>query len=60
MTTAENVEGVSVINDLRFLWLEITGKCNLFCTHCYAESGPQAELYGNMTYCDWTNCFSTS
>lgn len=23
-----------------FLWLEVTGKCQLECVHCYAESGP--------------------
>jgi MoaA/NifB/PqqE/SkfB family radical SAM enzyme len=45
---------VSVTNDLSFLWLEITAKCNLLCTHCYANSGPQGDLYGNMTYADWT------
>ena len=54
MTTVENVPGVSVTNDLSFLWLEITAKCNLLCSHCYADSGPQGELYGNMTYGDWT------
>jgi MoaA/NifB/PqqE/SkfB family radical SAM enzyme len=54
MTTAENVPDVSVMNDLSFLWLEITEKCNLFCTHCYAESGPQGELCGDMAYGDWT------
>jgi MoaA/NifB/PqqE/SkfB family radical SAM enzyme len=42
------------MNDLSFLWLEITGKCNLLCSHCYAESGPQVDLYGNMNYGDWT------
>jgi MoaA/NifB/PqqE/SkfB family radical SAM enzyme len=45
---------VSVTNDLSFLWLEITAKCNLLCSHCYADSGPQADLHGNMTYGDWT------
>jgi MoaA/NifB/PqqE/SkfB family radical SAM enzyme len=54
MTTVENAQGVSMMNDLRFLWLEITAKCNLFCSHCYAESGPQGELYGDMTYGAWT------
>jgi MoaA/NifB/PqqE/SkfB family radical SAM enzyme len=54
MTTAGNLCDVSVMNDLRFLWLEITAKCNLLCVHCYAESGPHGELYGNMTYEDWT------
>jgi MoaA/NifB/PqqE/SkfB family radical SAM enzyme len=38
---------------LRFLWLEITGKCNLTCTHCYADSGPSGTLRGAMTLNDW-------
>jgi uncharacterized Fe-S cluster-containing radical SAM superfamily protein len=29
-------------NPLSFLWLELTNRCNLQCTHCYAESGPRA------------------
>ena len=32
---------------LRFLWLEITGKCQLECTHCYADSGPKGT-HGTM------------
>lgn len=35
-----------------FLWLEITGKCQLECVHCYAESGP-AGSHGVMTRADW-------
>jgi len=54
MPTAEPVQVVSVTNDLSFLWLEITAKCNLLCTHCYANSGPHGDLYGDMTYSDWT------
>ncbi|MFL6090453.1 MAG: radical SAM protein [Aeromicrobium sp.] len=27
-------------DELNFVWLEITGRCNLTCVHCYAESGP--------------------
>jgi MoaA/NifB/PqqE/SkfB family radical SAM enzyme len=54
MTTAESVPDASVANDLEFLWLEITEKCNLACSHCYAESGPQGDLYGDMAYDDWT------
>jgi MoaA/NifB/PqqE/SkfB family radical SAM enzyme len=54
MTTAENAQGVSMMNGLRFLWLEITAKCNLLCSHCYADSGPQGDLYGDMSYDDWT------
>lgn len=34
------------------LWLEITGKCGLECTHCYAESRPSGR-HGDMTVNDW-------
>lgn len=37
---------------LNFLWLEITGKCQLECTHCYASSGPSGT-HGSMTREDW-------
>jgi MoaA/NifB/PqqE/SkfB family radical SAM enzyme len=39
--------------DVSFLWLEITGKCQLHCTHCYADSGP-AVTHGAMTGDDWS------
>lgn len=35
-----------------FLWLEITGKCQLECVHCYAESGPSGT-HGTLTRSDW-------
>ncbi|MFE3017017.1 radical SAM/SPASM domain-containing protein [Streptomyces sp. NPDC059256] len=34
------------------LELEITGKCQLSCTHCLSESSPQAT-HGTMTPADW-------
>lgn len=37
---------------ITFLELEITGKCKLFCLHCYAESGPRGT-HGTMTVNDW-------
>jgi MoaA/NifB/PqqE/SkfB family radical SAM enzyme len=37
---------------LRFAWLEITGRCQLSCDHCYASSGP-AGSHGRMTMDDW-------
>ncbi|WP_328808784.1 radical SAM protein [Nonomuraea montanisoli] len=46
-------EAISPPN-LDFLWLEITGRCQLECTHCYAESGP-GKTHGTMTVRDWTN-----
>jgi MoaA/NifB/PqqE/SkfB family radical SAM enzyme len=54
MMTVESLPDTAVTNDLSFLWLEITAKCNLLCSHCYAESGPQVDLYGTMTRADWT------
>src|SRR2546430_3351012 len=39
-------------NELRFLWLEITGQCQLACTHCYADSGPSGT-HGTMHQDDW-------
>jgi MoaA/NifB/PqqE/SkfB family radical SAM enzyme len=52
MNIAES-DRISLTDGLSFLWLEITAKCNLFCSHCYADSGPQEELYGRMTFGDW-------
>ena len=39
-------------NDLRFLWLEITRRCQLSCEHCYADSGPMGN-HGSMTIAQW-------
>ena len=46
------VDTISSIRDLRFVWLEITGSCQLACVHCYAESGPTGT-HGTMTGGDW-------
>jgi MoaA/NifB/PqqE/SkfB family radical SAM enzyme len=44
---------VSMVNpSLSFLWLEITGKCQLRCVHCYADSGPSGT-HGAMERSDW-------
>jgi MoaA/NifB/PqqE/SkfB family radical SAM enzyme len=42
------------VNDLSFVWLEITGTCQLGCNHCYADSGP-AGTDGAMTLDDWSS-----
>jgi len=34
------------------VWLEITGKCQLTCVHCYAESTPSGR-HGPLTRDDW-------
>ena len=35
-----------------FVALEITGRCQLGCRHCYAGSGPEGT-HGTMTAADW-------
>jgi sulfatase maturation enzyme AslB (radical SAM superfamily) len=30
--------------ELQFLWVELTNQCNLQCSHCYAESGPNTSV----------------
>lgn len=40
------------MDDLNFVWLEITGKCSLLCQHCYADSGP-GGTHGTMDVADW-------
>ncbi|MEU7177701.1 MULTISPECIES: radical SAM protein [Streptomyces] len=39
-------------NRLKFAWLEVTGLCNEFCDHCYADSSPKGT-HGDMTVQDW-------
>ncbi len=55
MSTATAGNVGTEIGGLDFLWLEITGKCNLTCIHCYADSGPLRDLHGNMSDDDWAN-----
>jgi MoaA/NifB/PqqE/SkfB family radical SAM enzyme len=40
------------VPNLAFVWLEITGKCQLECVHCYADSSP-AGTRGKMAAADW-------
>jgi MoaA/NifB/PqqE/SkfB family radical SAM enzyme len=40
------------MQDLRFAWLELTGRCTLLCNHCYADSGPKGTD-GTMRPDDW-------
>ncbi|WP_405645382.1 radical SAM protein [Streptomyces uncialis] len=37
---------------LSFAWLEVTGRCQLECVHCYADSSPLGT-HGTMTAEDW-------
>jgi MoaA/NifB/PqqE/SkfB family radical SAM enzyme len=36
----------------KFIWLELTGKCQLQCEHCYADSGPSGK-HGSMQVENW-------
>lgn len=40
------------LRPIKFAWLELTGKCQLKCTHCFADSGPQGS-HGLMQLADW-------
>ncbi len=40
------------MGQISFLWLEISGLCQLECRHCYASSSP-AGTHGAMTRVDW-------
>jgi len=42
-----------------FVALEITGRCQLGCGHCYADSGPQGT-HGTMTGADWRRVIDQS
>ena len=44
--------GGKIVPEVSFIWLEITGKCQLECAHCYADSGP-AGTHGSMMAADW-------
>lgn len=52
MTTFVERPTREVAGDLQSLELEITGKCQLTCTHCLSESSPQAG-HGVMSLDDW-------
>src|SRR5262249_1460724 len=56
--SATNSVDAQYLYGLDFLWLEITGKCNLACTHCYADSSPMKPLSEGLTYSDWLKIIS--
>ncbi len=48
----------SWLNQLDFLWLEVTNRCNLHCKHCYAGSSvSEPETYG-LTEVNWKKILS--
>jgi len=46
-------EDLRTLDGLRFLWLELTNRCNLTCAHCYAESGPHPSRKHALTTADY-------
>lgn len=46
-------------NALRFLWIEVTRKCNLACLHCYTDSSPSAPD-SSMRLADWAEVLTAA
>ncbi len=55
--TRTDTAHVRTVPVFSFLWLEITGKCGLACSHCYAGSG-RSGSHGVMTADDWRSVIS--
>ncbi|GGU49916.1 radical SAM protein [Streptomyces violascens] len=55
MTIAPEAPAIASVPE--FLELELTGRCQLACTHCYAESGP-TKGHGDMTGDGWKHVIS--
>ena len=45
--------GGGFMDGLDFIWLEITNRCNLQCSHCYANSGPHEPESHGLRLADW-------
>jgi MoaA/NifB/PqqE/SkfB family radical SAM enzyme len=52
MTVTHEIPALGTDSPIYSLWAEITGICQLSCTHCYAGSGPDGT-HGTMTADDW-------
>lgn len=50
---AQDIQNGQTVRNLQHVWLELTGKCNLTCQHCYVSSGPHLPLHGRMRHTDW-------
>jgi len=46
--------------NLAFLWLELTGHCNLNCDHCYGNFGQHLPLQTAMTFDDWLGVIASA
>jgi MoaA/NifB/PqqE/SkfB family radical SAM enzyme len=52
MTIAEVSPTAPTEKPTKFLWLDLTRKCQLECAHCYNSSGPEGD-HGTMSRKDW-------
>ena len=59
MATTHELPTTPQLAPVHFLELEITGRCQLRCSHCYAESGPTSG-HGTMTTGDWENLLASA
>ena len=44
----------TTVHPLRYLFLEITQRCNLACRHCGSDCGRAADAAGSLTTDEWT------
>ncbi len=51
---------VSTPSPLEFLWLELTNRCNLQCTHCYSSSSPYSGERDVLTGNDYIRLLNES
>ncbi|EPA97882.1 hypothetical protein PG5_16110 [Pseudomonas sp. G5(2012)] len=51
---------VSSSSPLEFLWLELTNRCNLQCTHCYSSSSPYSGELDVLTAGDYIRLLNES
>lgn len=51
-TTLSHAAATPIDEPYRRIWAELTGKCQLSCSHCYADSGPD-KGHGTMGADDW-------
>jgi len=52
VTMPDPVRPAPLAEPIRMLWLEVTGRCQLTCTHCYAASSPTGS-HGSMHLAEW-------
>jgi len=43
------------LGSIDFLWIELTPRCNLKCSHCYADAGPSLPVHQTMSYENWVD-----